>query len=68
MILPIRVQTFSALLAIVAIFVFAAAIGNAYAQVQIAVIGDSSVYGKGVPSSQNYPTQLEAALRSRGLT
>ena len=67
MILPIRLQTFSALLAIVAILVFAAAIGSAHAQVQIAVIGDSSVYGKGVPSSQNYPTQLEAALRSRGL-
>ena len=67
MILPIRMQTFSALLAIVAIFLFAAAIGSAHAQVQIAVIGDSSVYGKGVPSSQNYPTQLEAALRSRGL-
>jgi acyl-CoA thioesterase-1 len=67
MILPIRTQSFFALLATVAFFAFAAANGNAYAQVQIAVIGDSNVYGKGVSPSQNYPSQLEAALRARGL-
>ena len=67
MILPIRTQSFFALLATVAFFAFAAANGNAYAQVQIALIGDSNVYGKGVSPSQNYPSQLEAALRARGL-
>ena len=39
----------------------------ARAQVQVAVIGDSNVYGKGISPSQNYPSQLEAALRARGL-
>jgi len=67
MILPIRTQAFFALLAAVVFFAFAAAMGSACAQVQIAVIGDSSAYGKGVSPSQNYPTQLEAALRARGL-
>lgn len=67
MILPIRTQSFFALLATAAFFAFAAANGNAYAQVQIALIGDSNVYGKGVSPSQNYPSQLEAALRARGL-
>ena len=67
MILPIRTQALLALLAIVAIFVSSAASGDACAQVQIAVIGDSNVYGKGISPSQNYPSQLEAALRARGL-
>lgn len=67
MILPIRTQSFFALLTTAAFFAFAAANGNAYAQVQIALIGDSNVYGKGVSPSQNYPSQLEAALRARGL-
>jgi lysophospholipase L1-like esterase len=66
-ILPIRTQAFFALLAIVVFFAFAAANGDACAQIQIAVIGDSNVYGKGLSPSQNYPTQLEAALRARGL-
>jgi len=40
---------------------------SAIAQVQIAVIGDSGVFGKGVSPSENYPSQLETALRARGL-
>jgi lysophospholipase L1-like esterase len=68
MILPIRPQAFLASLATAAFFVFATTYGNgAYAQVQVAVIGDSNVYGKGVSTSENYPTRLEAALRARGL-
>jgi lysophospholipase L1-like esterase len=67
MILSIRTQAFFALLVTTAFFVFSAASGNVYAQVQIAVIGDSNVYGKGISPSQNYPSQLEAALRARGL-
>ncbi|MEH2621877.1 GDSL-type esterase/lipase family protein [Bradyrhizobium sp. AZCC 1620] len=68
MILPLRPQAILASLAIAAFFVLATAYGNgAYAQVQVAVIGDSNVYGKGVSSSENYPTKLEAALRARGL-
>jgi acyl-CoA thioesterase-1 len=39
----------------------------ASAQVRVAVIGDSNVYGKGVSASENYPSQLEAALNARGL-
>lgn len=46
--------------------VFPMAANSAMAQVQIAVIGDSNVYGKGVSTSENYPTQLEAALKARG--
>jgi acyl-CoA thioesterase-1 len=48
-------------------FVVPAALQPAAAQVQVAVIGDSNVYGKGVPTSENYPSQLEAALKARGL-
>lgn len=55
-------------------FVFAAlfflspvAVQSARAQVQVAVIGDSNVYGKGISSSENYPSQLQAALNARGL-
>jgi acyl-CoA thioesterase-1 len=48
-------------------FIFPAAMQSAAAQVQVAVIGDSNVYGKGVPTSENYPSQLEAALKARGL-
>ena len=44
-----------------------AAVHSALAQVQIAVIGDSNVYGKGVSTSENYPSQLQAALNARGL-
>ena len=40
---------------------------SAFAQVQVAVIGDSNVYGKGISSSENYPSQLQAALNARGL-
>ncbi|MGL4559403.1 MAG: GDSL-type esterase/lipase family protein, partial [Afipia sp.] len=54
-------------------FVFAAlfflspvAVQSARAQVQVAVIGDSNVYGKGISSSENYPSQLQAALNARG--
>lgn len=39
----------------------------ASAQVRVAVIGDSNVYGKGVSTSENYPSQLEAPLKARGL-
>ncbi len=38
----------------------------ARAQVRVAIIGDSNVYGKGISSSENYPSQLEAALKARG--
>jgi len=44
-----------------------AAVQSALAQVQVAVIGDSNVYGKGISSSENYPSQLQAALNARGL-
>ena len=68
MILPIRPQAIFASLATAAFFVLATAYGNgACAEVQVAVIGDSNVYGKGVSPSENYPTKLEAALRARGL-
>ena len=43
-----------------------AAVQSARAQVQVAVIGDSNVYGKGVLTSENYPSQLQAALNARG--
>jgi acyl-CoA thioesterase-1 len=52
--------------AAIALMVFGAT-GTAIAQVQVAIVGDSNVYGKGVSSSVNYPTQLEAALKARGL-
>ena len=48
-------------------FLSPATVHSALAQVQVAVIGDSNVYGKGIASSENYPTQLQAALNARGL-
>jgi acyl-CoA thioesterase-1 len=36
------------------------------AKAQIVAIGDSNVAGKGVSSSENYPSQLERALRAKG--
>ncbi len=67
MILPTRPQAILASLATAA-FIFATAFASAaHAQVQVAVIGDSNVYGKGVSPSENYPSKLEAALRARGL-
>ena len=44
-----------------------AVVQSACAQVQVAVIGDSNVYGKGISPSENYPSQLQAALNARGL-
>jgi hypothetical protein len=38
----------------------------ALAEVRIVALGDSGIRGKGVPESQAYPAQLEAALRARG--
>jgi lysophospholipase L1-like esterase len=38
----------------------------AAAEVRIVALGDSGIRGKGVPESQAYPAQLEAALRARG--
>jgi lysophospholipase L1-like esterase len=38
----------------------------AFAEVRIVALGDSGIRGKGVPESQAYPAQLEAALRARG--
>ena len=54
---------------VLAVFVLAApaAMQSALAQVQVAVIGDSNVYGKGISTSENYPSQLQAALNARGL-
>jgi acyl-CoA thioesterase I len=49
-------------LAIMALFWTAAA----FAEVHIVALGDSGIRGKGVPESQAYPAQLEAALRARG--
>lgn len=66
-IMPIGLRARLAMLAFVFLAVFSLATRSASAQVQVAVIGDSSVYGKGVSPSQNYPSQLEAALRARGL-
>jgi acyl-CoA thioesterase I len=34
---------------------------------QVVVIGDSNVYGAGISSQENYPTQLQAALNARGI-
>jgi non-canonical (house-cleaning) NTP pyrophosphatase len=65
--LPTRAQTLIAFLAAITLCTGIFETGNAHAQIQIAVIGDSNVYGKGLSPSQNYPTQLEAALRARGL-
>ena len=67
MILPMRLQTHFASLATAVFLLFATACGSACAQVQVAVIGDSNVYGKGISPSENYPSKLEAALRARGL-
>lgn len=54
-------------LTLAALFVVLPALADsASAQVQVAVIGDSNVYGKGVSTSENYPSQLEAALKARG--
>src|SRR5260370_10317715 len=39
---------------------------TALAEVRIVALGDSGIRGKGVPESQAYPAQLEAALRARG--
>jgi acyl-CoA thioesterase I len=39
---------------------------TALAQVRIVAVGDSEIRGYGVPESQAYPAQLEAALRARG--
>lgn len=44
-----------------------AVVQSACAQVLVAVIGDSNVYGKGISPSENYPSQLQAALNARGL-
>jgi acyl-CoA thioesterase-1 len=38
----------------------------ASAEVRIVALGDSGIRGKGVPESEAYPAQLEAALRARG--
>jgi lysophospholipase L1-like esterase len=68
MISPMRLQTPFASLATAVFLLLASAYGNgACAQVQVAVIGDSNVYGKGISPSENYPSKLEAALRARGL-
>ena len=49
------------------LFLSPVAVHSAFSQVQVAVIGDSNVYGKGVSTSENYPSQLQAALNARGL-
>jgi acyl-CoA thioesterase-1 len=68
MISQMRLQTHVASLATAVFLLLASACGNdARAQVQVAVIGDSNVYGKGISPSENYPSKLEAALRARGL-
>src|SRR5215472_6020056 len=38
----------------------------ALAEVRVVALGDSGIRGMGVPESQAYPAQLEAALRARG--
>jgi lysophospholipase L1-like esterase len=50
------------------IVVTAAAFGVSLgvAQAQVVAIGDSNVYGTGVSTAENYPTQLQAALNARG--
>lgn len=58
---------FASLVLAACLAVFPAAVQSAAAQVQVAVIGDSNVYGKGVSTSENYPSQLQAALNARGL-
>src|SRR6266446_10754819 len=39
---------------------------TAFAEIRMVALGDSGIRGKGVPESQAYPAQLEAALRARG--
>jgi len=38
---------------------------TAFAEIRIVALGDSGIRGKGVPESQAYPAQLEAALRAK---
>ena len=40
---------------------------GAHAQVFVAVIGDSNVAGTAVSAEEQYPAQLERAMRARGL-
>ena len=40
---------------------------RAYAQVLVAVVGDSNVAGTAVASGERYPAQLERALKAKGL-
>lgn len=55
-------------LAVAALAGLAALVTGAAAQtVSIVVIGDSNVAGTGVSAEDRYPTQLEAALRAKGL-
>jgi lysophospholipase L1-like esterase len=36
------------------------------AQAQVVALGDSNIYGPGVSTAENYPSQLQAALNARG--
>jgi acyl-CoA thioesterase-1 len=61
-----NIRTKAVIAFLAAIAIYTVTFVSAHAQVKVAVIGDSNVYGKGLSPSQNYPTQLEAALRARG--
>jgi hypothetical protein len=54
--------------AVIAALLFGLPVAEAAAgQVNIVVIGDNNVRGRGVAESEAYPAQLERALRARGL-
>lgn len=65
--MPLPRTIFASFALAIMLLATSAALNSADAQVRVAVIGDSNVYGKGISSSENYPTQLEAALKARGL-
>jgi len=53
--------------AVVAALLTLAVSSPSYAEVRVAVIGDSNVYGKGVSSDDNYVSQLTSRLKAKGL-
>lgn len=63
----IRLGALSACAAMLAAAVMlVAASGAAQAELLVAVVGDSNVYGKGVSRDQAYPAKLERALKAKG--
>ncbi|MDO9414029.1 MAG: GDSL-type esterase/lipase family protein [Pseudolabrys sp.] len=53
--------------AVIAALLCLTSVSPSYAEVRVAVIGDSNVYGKGVSTDDNYVTQLASRLKAKGL-